>query len=119
MVTHSRAAGGVADDRRREERVPARVEVRFKGASDAARALKAYSLNFSVGGLCLRTSRRYELGATLKLSLDVGGESYELAGAVAWVRDGAVGVRFENVSEADRQRLESLVASLRTRPAHG
>ncbi|MBX5480274.1 MAG: PilZ domain-containing protein [Myxococcaceae bacterium] len=100
-------------DRRRDERVPARVEIRFSERDQAARALRAYSLNFSVGGVCLRTSRRYEVGATLRLSLTVEGETFHLFGAVAWVRDGAVGVRFENVTPNVRARLEALVASLR------
>lgn len=104
---------GETQERRREERVPGRVEVRFTDGTQAARALKAYSLNMSVGGLCLRTSRRYEVGARLRLSLGVGTQSWELQGNVAWVRDGAVGVRFENVSDADRQQLEALVSTLR------
>lgn len=102
-----------SSERRGEERIPARVEVRFQEATQAARALRAYSLNFSVGGLCLRSTRRYEVGATLKLSLAVEGEQFELTGAVAWVRDGAVGLRFEDVAPADRERLEAIVGQLR------
>lgn len=105
--------GGDGNDRRVAQRIPARVEVRFEEATDAARALRAYSLNLSVGGLCVRTSRRYEVGATLKLSIGVEGEQYDVNGVVAWVRDGAVGIRFEKLSVEDRQRLEALVASLR------
>lgn len=104
---------GDGSERRREERIPARVEIRFTEASQAAKALRAYSLNFSVNGLCLRTSRRYELGAKLNLSLGVGGEKYSLVGTVAWVRDGAIGVRFENLTDTDRVKLEALVAALR------
>lgn len=105
--------GETTQDRRQQERVPGRVEVRFTDGTQAARALKAYSMNMSVGGLCLRTRRRYEVGARLSLSLGVGASSWQLQGSVAWVRDGAVGVRFENVSEEDRRRLEALVATLR------
>lgn len=106
-------SGDGSRDRRREERIPARVEVRFSDGTQAARALKAYSLNMSVGGLCLRTSRRYEIGAPMSLSLDVGGQGFQLQASVAWVREGAVGVRFESVSDEDRARLEALVAALR------
>ncbi len=103
--------GGVANpsDRRTSERIAARIEVRFTEPGHAARALRAYSLNLSAGGLCLRTRRRYELGAVLELQLDVAGEAWRLEGAVAWVRDGAIGVRFENVNPADRARLQALL----------
>jgi uncharacterized protein (TIGR02266 family) len=101
------------DDRRSSERVPARVEVRFHEPAHAARALRAYSLNLSAGGLCLRTERTYELGAPLKVALVIAGQPLELDAAVAWVRGGAVGVRFENLTARDRQLLESLVLSLK------
>ena len=101
-------------DRRQFERIPARIEVRFGHPSDAARALRAYSLNLSVGGLCLRTQRKYELGEPLRLELDVqSGEAFELKGVVAWVRDGAIGVRFEDMSEDERERLTRLVTTFR------
>ncbi len=100
-------------DRRSNERVPARVEVRFSEPNDAARALRAFSVNVSSGGLCLRTQRRYEIGATLELTMNVAGETYDLTGLVAWVREGAVGLRFHNMTAADRARLETLVATLR------
>lgn len=105
------SGGGASDlsDRRRNQRVAARFDVRFAERGQAARALWAYSLNLSVGGLCLRTRRRYEVGAALELELDVAGEGWHLMGEVAWVRDGAIGVRFDNVSPADRLRLQELV----------
>lgn len=112
-LSSGKVGGDDSAERRHEERIPARVEVRFQEATQAARALRAYSLNFSAGGLCLRTSRRYEVGATLKLSMLVEGEQFDLSGAVAWVRDGAVGLRFEDVSPQDRKRLEGIVAQLR------
>lgn len=103
-------------ERRREDRIPARIEVHFREESDAARALRAYSLNFSVGGLCLKTQRPYALGTKLKLVLQLGADLIELDGVVAWVRGGAVGIRFHNVPEHARARLEAVVLSL-TRPA--
>ncbi len=53
-----------ANNRRGEERVSARFEVHFNHAQEAARALRAYSLNISAGGLCLRTRRAYDVGMT-------------------------------------------------------
>ena len=96
-------------DRRNDERVVARVDVRFQEPSEAVRAFRAYSLNFSVGGLCLKTRRRYEVGSKLQLALTVDGQEYKLTGVVAWERGGAIGVRFQDVNADDRKRLSDLV----------
>jgi uncharacterized protein (TIGR02266 family) len=112
MVTDSPPdrPGSPENDRRNDERVIARVDVRFQESSQAVRAFRAYSLNFSVGGLCLKTRRRYEVGSELQLALTVEGEEFSLTGVVAWERGGAIGVRFENVDSADRKRLSDLVS---------
>jgi uncharacterized protein (TIGR02266 family) len=100
-------------ERRIHPRVSARVEVHFSDAKDAARRLKAYSLNFSAGGLCVLTERPYEVGAPLELTLRVHNETYELQGVVAWLRGGAVGIRFVELSQEDQRRLARLVAALK------
>src|SRR4051812_39034160 len=101
-----------SDDRRQYERVSAHVEVRFGRADEAARALRAYSLNFSVGGLCLKTQRPYEIGERLGLSMTIEGREVECLGVVAWVRAGTIGVRFEEVKEPDRALLQQMVKAL-------
>lgn len=102
------------DERRQHERVTARIEVRFGRADEAARALRAYSLNFSVGGLCLKTQKPYEVGERLSLDMTIEGEELSLIGVVAWVRSGvAIGVRFEDVKAEDRKRLQALVEALK------
>ncbi len=108
-------AGAPGVERRKDERVVARIDVRFQEASEAARAFRAYSLNFSVGGLCLRTRKRYDVGAQLQLALTVEGQEYSLSGVVAWERSGAIGVRFDKVDPEDRKRLSDLVARFRRR----
>ena len=100
-------------ERRQADRIPARVEVHFRHGADAAKAFRAYSLNFSVGGLCIRTQRNYENGAVLQLALEVDGHHYDLEGVVAWIRGGFIGVRFQNVSPEDRSRLAKLTEALR------
>jgi uncharacterized protein (TIGR02266 family) len=102
-------------ERRKDERVVARIEVRFREASEAARAFRAYSLNLSVGGLCLKTRKSYQVGAQLQLTLAIEEERYDLLGAVAWEREGAIGVRFADLDPAARQRLSDLVARFRRR----
>ncbi|MBM7115665.1 TIGR02266 family protein [Archangium primigenium] len=102
-------------NRRAYERMSARFDVRFKEARDAARALHAYSLNLSAGGLCLRTSRAYDVGARVQLQMRVEGEDFELEGVVSWVRDDAeaIGVRFVDVSSGDQERLQRVVSSFK------
>ena len=51
-------------------------------------------------------------GATVKLSMTIAGEQLQLEAAVAWVREGAVGLRFLFASPEQRERLERLVSGL-------
>lgn len=105
-------SGGRETDRRADPRYAAHFDVRFAQAKDAARAFNAYSINFSSGGLCVKSSTTYELGESLSLSLSIEGEVFELEGVVAWVRGEAVGVRFVNVRSEVRERLEAVARIL-------
>lgn len=101
-------------ERRTDPRFAAHFDVRFSRASDAARALNAFSVNFSAGGLCLRSRTTYAPGEALALSLTVEGALFELEGVVSWVRGDAVGVRFVNLQPAVRARLEKFARALAT-----
>ena len=48
--------------------------------------------------------------------MNIGGQTFELVGVVSWVRSGAIGVRFEDLSTSDRTRLQTLAASLPRTP---
>jgi uncharacterized protein (TIGR02266 family) len=111
-------AAAVHSDRRTDERVTARFDVRFQDVQDAARALRAYSLNLSAGGLCLRTQRSHDVGSRVRLRMTVDGEDFELQGLVAWVRDDAeaIGVRFVELSDDDRARLQRVVSNYTREP---
>ena len=101
-------------ERRSDPRYAAHFDVRFSRASDAAKALNAFSINFSSGGLCVRSRTPYALGESLSLSVTVEGELFELEGVVSWVRGEAVGVRFVNVKPGVRARLELVARRLST-----
>jgi uncharacterized protein (TIGR02266 family) len=101
-------AGGA--ERRGEARVPIRVEVRFEEVSQAARALRAFTTNISSGGVCLLTQHSYPVGHRLALTLSVEGHTLQLQGVVAWVRGGAVGVRFVDVPDAEQALLRSITS---------
>jgi uncharacterized protein (TIGR02266 family) len=101
-------------NRRAQERVPARFEVHFNDTQKAAKALRAYSLNISAGGLCLRTRRAYDVGTLVQMSMVVEGETFQLPGIIAWVRDEseAIGVRFTDMSDEARARLQRVIDSI-------
>jgi uncharacterized protein (TIGR02266 family) len=99
-------------ERRSDPRYTAHFDVRFARASEAARALNAFSINFSSGGICLRSKTAYALGESLSLSITVEGEIFELDGVVSWVRGDALGVRFVNVRPAVRAQLERVARRL-------
>ncbi|MBL8914686.1 MAG: PilZ domain-containing protein [Archangium sp.] len=107
------ASGG--SERRADPRFAAHFDVRFSKATDAAKAFNAFSINFSSGGLCVKSSGSYELGESLSLSLTIEGEIFELEGVVAWMRGEAIGVRFVNVRTDTRARLESVARILATK----
>lgn len=104
------------DERRTEQRYTAHFDVRFARATDAAKAFNAYSINFSSGGLCVRSRSPHVLGEQLSLSLTIEGDQFDLEGVVSWVRGDAVGVRFVNVALPIRDRLEKVARVLASRP---
>jgi uncharacterized protein (TIGR02266 family) len=103
----------LVEDRRRTVRVPAQIEIRFQESVAAAKVFKAYSLNFSVGGLCLKTRRPYAVGTSLHLFIKIEDEEYRISAVVAWKRGDAIGVRFQNLDDEVQQRFVALVESLR------
>lgn len=102
------------DERRKDLRVGAKVAVKFKALADAAKALNTFSVNFSAGGLCLRTKAPHAVTDRLQLAVTIDGEVFELSGVVAWAKADVIGIRFQDVSPKDRERLE-LVAKILAR----
>jgi uncharacterized protein (TIGR02266 family) len=102
-------------ERRRDPRVGARFDVAFKHQAEAAKAFKAFSVNFSAGGLCLRSQKPHAVGDEVQLVVEVEQEHFELKGTVQWARAGVVGVRFIDVTQEDRERLEKVARTLISR----
>ena len=102
------------EERRATDRIPVRIEVHFHDAAAAAEALHSYAVNFSVGGICLKTVRTYPVGHLLQLVLLVDDEQFQLDGVVAWARarEQVIGVRFREVEASAKERLGALVHRL-------
>jgi uncharacterized protein (TIGR02266 family) len=102
------------EERRAADRIPVRIEVHFRDAAAAAEALRSYAVNFSVGGICLKTERGYPVGHVMALVLLVEDERFELEGVVAWARprEQAIGVRFREVDPSAKERVAALVHRL-------
>ncbi len=86
----------------------AKFDVRFRDEVDAARAFNAFSINFSAGGLCIRSKGSHRVGELLRLDLTIGDEQFALECVVAWVRGDALGVRFVNIPTQLREQLDSV-----------
>lgn len=105
----------MTSERRQQARYAAKFDVRFARAQDAARALNAFSVNFSSGGLCVRSPSPWVPGEAVALALTIEGEQFDLEGVVAWTRGDAIGVRFVNLRPAQRERLEAVARTLAKR----
>jgi uncharacterized protein (TIGR02266 family) len=99
-------------ERRRDPRVGARFEVAFKSPQDAAKAFRTFSVNFSAGGLCLRSSKPHAVGEVVELHVQVDGQDFELKGTVQWARAGVVGVRFVDLPPEVRERLSEVARTM-------
>lgn len=98
-------------ERRQEPRQPIRLGVRFSSAQDLAHAMRSSTKNIGLGGLCLLTQKSYERGTRLEVTIELGaGEAMRVGAEVAWARPGkAIGVRFLDLDDAQRERLKRLI----------
>ncbi len=98
----------MSDERRRAERVPALIEVIWEGASGNYEARTA---DLNTSGCFIDTIGRVTVGESVRFKLRLPAEDWiELQGEVAFAYpNSGFGVRFTNLAESDRKRLEWLV----------
>lgn len=108
------------DDRRDDNRAPIELKVEYKRLNSF---FADYTRNISRGGTFIRTSKPLPIGTefTFKLVVPKLDEPLELHGTVQWIvesedstdeQDPGMGIGFVYLSEADRQRIESIVEGL-------
>ncbi len=103
----------MADERRKEPRVPARIEAEVKFSSWHVYSL-IYTINISKGGMNLDLADEPKEGALLSIKLTPPkGEPVMLDATVRHAtktnRGWSVGVQFENLDEQKRQAIERTI----------
>ena len=99
-------------EKRQDERFPFVLKVQYADRGQVADATE----NLSRGGLFIQTEQPWQVGDVVPLSLSFPGllDPIEIVGRVAWVRpalgSGVGGVGIAVQTDADRQRLEKLLA---------
>ncbi len=104
-------------ERRRWPRVPVELRVRIRFPTAAA-AMRSRTFDISPGGAFIRMENPRPVGTNVRLMLEVGERSLDLAGVVDRVSacDGGdglpgIGIRFTQVSAEDQRFLAELAAS--------
>ena len=96
-------------EKRKFRRVPLTAVVR---AEAAGQPYSVEGRNISVGGMLVKTEKTLEEGVSLRLEFQLPGELLPVhaIGVVQHVMPGSfMGIRFTNLAEADRRRIESYV----------
>ena len=98
-------------EKRKFRRVPLTAVVRAQASGEA------YSVegrNISVGGMLVKTGKTLDEGVELRLEFQLPGDPAPIhaTGVVQHVMpDAFMGIRFTELSEADRRRIEAYVGS--------
>ncbi len=120
---HSEADPGLVAqppvDRRRYPRTAVVVPVDY---STVDAFFSEFTANINEGGMYVETEQLHPIDTTVSLHFKLPGsdEPFELKGRVAWCQSAAggpdgsgMGIEFEELDEADRERLNELVRHLR------
>ncbi len=99
------------DPKRLQSRVPVQLRVVFQ---DVSKVLEAFSTNLGAGGMLLNSNRDMAVGSRIKIQFTLPGVPSEFCttAEVAWRRqttDIALGLRFTDLSEDDKQRIVAFV----------
>ena len=124
MTEHPPGKEASTEDRRGEERAPITLKVDYKRLNSF---FADYTKNISKGGTFIRTTKPLAIGTEFVFVLGVPGSvdsatvRLELTGVVKWViaeadatgeKPAGMGIQFVFESDAERERVEALVADL-------
>ena len=87
------------ENRRDSDRKKLIVDVRFEGGDGTG---IANTRDIGVGGLYMTTGAALDIGSQILMAMSVGGKEMRINGTVVYTDPGlGVGVRFNNISDAD------------------
>lgn len=104
------------DERRRYPRIDASIEVNFDYGMES---FTEYTLNLSLGGLYIKTTRPLDMDALITVDFTLPGfdYSFRIRGKVVWKKSveteegpPGMGIEFTDVSKADEEALLQFVA---------
>jgi uncharacterized protein (TIGR02266 family) len=108
-------------ERRRSARTPVVVRIEY-ATVDAL--FSDFTRNINEGGVFIETDAPAPLDSEVHLRFRLPGarDALRVSGRVAWIAGGSgkpsgMGIEFENLTDADRTRIDELVQRLRT--SHG
>lgn len=107
-------------ERRNFPRIPVSLEVSFR---DGEEVLSSYLFDLGQGGLFIGSREPLPVGCAVHLSFCLPGDGVSLAvaGTVIWQKDAreavrpGMGVRFDDMSREDRERIDSFLMEQFTR----
>lgn len=109
--------------KRQFDRAPVLFKVDYRTVD---RFFTDFAENLSAGGMFISTPRPLDPGSTIIIEfiLPVVQETLKVKAEVMWVRKRAIaanerrgmGVRFEDLSQEDRERIDAIVSTLRRVP---
>ncbi len=101
-----------APERRRSERLPFREDILIDGTRTST------TMDISEGGLYICAINCYEEDSFIRVSIPLGGEKLTLRMQVRYCQPGiGMGVKFVDLSEAQRARLGQAIARISGKPA--
>src|SRR5690349_22625424 len=105
-------------DQRKDKRSPASLKVKYKSAT-VDQFIDQFGTDVSTGGMFIKTKTPLELGALLKLELQLSDASPVIQGVgrVCWRRlpsessglPPGMGIKFQKLEDASRQTVERIV----------
>jgi len=105
------------DERRRDKRIPVDIWIEAEEGDDLYLQRAA---NLSVGGAYFAQTVPTQVGTTVKLRFELPGEpdAIRCAGEIVSAAEKTLGmgVRFVDLADADRERIEKLIARIGVEP---
>ncbi len=106
-------------DQRMEVRQPLSLNVSFLLSSEDAQAERheSHSLNLSLNGLCMYTSRQLVIGNVLNLEMEGFPQGEQVVGRVMWIKphpngENQIGIKFVKIGPKQRNHIKTMLGNV-------